>query len=53
MKNYLYKDLGQRERLVGKRLKEAILQAWEAVPEGYLQGLMDSMPRRIQAVVQL
>ncbi len=53
MKNYLYKDLGQRERLAGKRLKEAILQAWEAIPEGYLQGLMDSMPRRIQAVIQL
>ncbi len=53
MKNYLYKDLGQRKRLAGKRLKEAILQAWEAVPEGYLQGLMYSMPRRIQAVIQL
>ncbi len=32
-------------------LREAILAAWNAVPESYLKELLESMPARCQAVI--
>ncbi len=54
MKSHLYEARGPNtERLVGLQLKAAILEAWEAVPEAFLQSLLASMPNRIADVIRM
>ena len=34
-----------------QQLKDAILEEWNKIPESYLSQLVDSMPRRVSAVI--
>lgn len=46
----LYSSLSSPPK--GKEAREAKLQElWESIPQGYIDDLMDSMPRRLQAVI--
>ncbi len=39
------------EKMNKDQLRRALLAAWKAVPDAYLDSLIDSMPRRCQAVI--
>jgi len=54
MKNYIFKNHG-REGASGVSsvaLKQAVMQAWEAVPETLLRDLLFSMVKRVAAVIE-
>ena len=49
MKDYIQNHFG--ERMSYDRLRRAVREAWEAVPQEYLTELLESMPKRCQAVI--
>ena len=49
MKDYIQKNFP--DKMSYDKLRAAVKEAWEAVPEDYLMELLDSMPARCQAVI--
>lgn len=49
MKNYIQEHFG--EKMSYDRLRAAVKEAWEAVPQSYLTELIQEMPKRCQAVI--
>ena len=49
MKNQLQEDFP--ERMGAQALREAVRQTWEDLSAGDLNALLDSMPERMQAII--
>jgi len=48
MKDYVQKNYPRK--LSRAQLEQAVYQAWDAVPESFLDNLIESMPRRVNSV---
>jgi transposase len=51
MKNYIEAKWGPNTKLSYARLRDAVKEAWDAVPVEFLRQLIDDMPKRCQAVI--
>jgi hypothetical protein len=51
MKDYIQQHYGLVEKPTLSDLRNQVTEAWEAVPDSLLQSLLESMPARIQAVI--
>ncbi|CAK37236.1 uncharacterized protein An01g10550 [Aspergillus niger] len=51
MKDWIERYFPQDEQLSYDQLREVVRAAWDALPEAFLDGLINSMPARCQAVI--
>jgi hypothetical protein len=52
MKEYMQKKWGEKKELPERQeLKRQVQEAWESIEPAYLLALIESMPKRIQAVI--
>lgn len=51
MKDYIEDKYGLEEKPSYAKLKRYVEEAWQELPESYLQTLLDSMPSRCEAVI--
>lgn len=51
MKDYIEDKWGLEEQLGYDRLRSYVKEAWEELPDEYLQELLASIPARCQAVI--
>lgn len=51
MKDWIKRYFPQNEQLSYNQLREVVRAAWDTLPEAFLDGLINSMPARCQAVI--
>lgn len=51
MKDWIERYFSEDEQLLYDQLREVVRAAWDALPEVFLNDLIDSMPARCQAVI--